>query len=494
MNSDTFHATPDSRPVAWAAMAVVAFWAVSQLVSGLISHRALLTNAFDLSVFDYALWTSLHGRLAAVPFLGQSLFSHHFMPTLSLVIVPYSAFQSPVFLIVLQVAAVAVAAWLLWQLCVDRRLPPVLTLAILTAFLFSRQSSSASGSYFYLESLEPALVFGFVLAWSRQKWWQYWALLLLAMGCKEDVALYVLVFGATMMLGRHKRMAAATCLLAAAWLAVAVLGFIPIVRHLDGLPPANPFIEARYGAGESTATLLSSVGRLFSYRSVTALWRLTVGVAGLCWLGLEWFVVAWPAMLLNLAARQDTLQSALLGHYMWPVLPWLYLAAVGGAARVARRPALGRAAGAILLLVTVADSPVWLRAVRLWHTPWTTAAQVRQDLRALVPPTASVLAMPNLIPHLPHRMAICAVGRETAGCDRTDYVALSTTGDLWPLNSEDVMGRVASYRRDPAYDTVSNGPLYLFRRRPSPSVLSPHREADDVARGGHAEFHSTPGR
>ncbi len=91
-------------------------------------------------------------------------------------------------------------------------------------------------------------------------------------------------------------------------------------------------------------------------------------------------------------------------------------------------------------------------------------------------------------------MAICAVGRETAGCDRTDYVALSTTGDLWPLNSEDVMGRVASYRRDPAYDTVSNGPLYLFRRRPSPSVLSPHREADDVARGGHAEFHSTPGR
>jgi uncharacterized membrane protein len=61
-------------------------------------HLTLGTNAFDLSVFDYALWsTAQGGRDGFVPFLGQSLYSHHFMPTLSLLLPVYRFLPSPLF-------------------------------------------------------------------------------------------------------------------------------------------------------------------------------------------------------------------------------------------------------------------------------------------------------------------------------------------------------------------------------------------------------------
>ena len=50
---------------------------------GLAAHRSLHTNAFDLSVFDYALWsTATGGPVAYVPMFRHSLFAQHFMPTL----------------------------------------------------------------------------------------------------------------------------------------------------------------------------------------------------------------------------------------------------------------------------------------------------------------------------------------------------------------------------------------------------------------------------
>jgi hypothetical protein len=359
----------------------------------------------------------------------------------------------------------AVAAVLLWKL-MPGRLPTTLRLAIVVTFLFSRGSHSAVTSYFYVECLEPALVFGFVLAWRRGAWRWYWPLVVVALGCKEDVSLYVGTFGLAMALrGDSRRAALGTVAVAGLWLAVAVGVAIPTARRWDGLPVQNPFVEARYGDSAS-GYLVPSAARVVSADSLKVLARMTAGVAGACWLGAEWLLIAAPGLVFNLAAKAGTQQARLLGHYLWPIMPWLYLAVVVGAERLAARGRrVAPALAALLLLITVADTPLWSRLASVGRTPWSEASTVRSQLRA-IPADASLLAMSNLIPHVPRRTSMCALLRD-AGCGGSaQYVALSTVGDLWPLTLGEVQARIAAYRADPRYAPVTEGPLYVFRRRP----------------------------
>lgn len=71
-----------SRRASFTATAICSAAFVVYVTLGLIAHFSLRTNAFDLSVFDYALWSSVTGEpLGYVPLFQHSLFAQHFMPT-----------------------------------------------------------------------------------------------------------------------------------------------------------------------------------------------------------------------------------------------------------------------------------------------------------------------------------------------------------------------------------------------------------------------------
>ncbi len=426
---------------------------------GLTSHRALHTNAFDLSVFDYALWsTASDGSLAYVPMFRHSLFAQHFMPTLLLLSPLANVFDSPVYLIGVQALFHAVAAFLLYGFA-RRHTSPVTALALTAAFLFSRRAHSAATSVFYIESAVPLLVFGALLAWSSKRLIVYFVLVLLALGCKEDVALYFAAFGILLTLQRDRAIGVATLLISLGWLLVAAGIAIPFWRELYGLDRANPFMEGRYGAAaEAFRRVVSPValGRIVTVLSAT-------GFAALA--APAWVAIAVPGIFLNLAAAPGTLQAALLGHYLWPILPWLFAAAALGAGLIERRLGRrGRWLPLVILVVALIDLP--LPRV-LWRTPWRQPSAAREVLQqlAVVPATASVLAQPNLIPHLPRRLAMHSLGVYTAGQPEADYILLTSAGDLWPFDATSVQGRIASYGEDPRFERMVDGPLVVFRRR-----------------------------
>ena len=305
---------------------------------GLAAHRSLHTNAFDLSVFDYAVWTTASGGpIAYVPMFRHSQFAQHFMPTL-LALSPLARLSDgPAWLIVLQALFHASAAFLLYRFA-RRHASNGVALALTAAFLFSRRAHGAATSVFYIESAEPMLIFGALIARESRRLIVYWVLVVLALGCKEDVALYVAAFGVVVaVVERDRRVGIATTVLAVAWLAAA-LGFaIPFWRGLYQLDSANPFLEGRYGGlADAAARLVSmeTLGRIVTVMSAT-------GFA--CLLAPLWAAIALPGMLVNLAAAPGALQAALLGHYLWPILPWLFAAAAIGVGRLdVGRPLQGR--------------------------------------------------------------------------------------------------------------------------------------------------------
>ncbi|HEY3056973.1 MAG TPA: DUF2079 domain-containing protein [Thermoanaerobaculia bacterium] len=250
---------PRSRSIAsgLSTHAVNTVIAVSMLLYVLLAiaaHYSLRTNAFDLSLFDYAMWNTVHGRPGWIPFVGHTIFSEHFMPILLLLAPIYSVWQSPVALIVFQLCAVGLAALLLSAVAKTVHLEPIARAAIVGAFLLSRASFFATTSFFYPESLQPVFVFGCVLAWRLRRRLVYWICLVLLLSTKEDAAIYVAAFAAIrFLIDSPLRDSVITFAVAVVWLLFAVAVAIPHSRAIDGLPALNPFLHTRYATGGATS-------------------------------------------------------------------------------------------------------------------------------------------------------------------------------------------------------------------------------------------------
>src|SRR5262245_55203473 len=236
----------------------------------------------------------------------HSLFAQHFMPTLLLLSPLARLFDGPAWLIVLQALFHASAAFLLYRFA-RRHASNGVALALTAAFLFSRRAHGAATSVFYLESAEPLLIFGALLARESRRLTVYWLLVVLALGCKEDVAMYFAVFGLVIaIVDRDPRLGIATTGLSIVWLAVALGIAIPFWRGLYNLDAANPFLEGRYGG------LTDALPRLGSFESLSRIITVFSATGFTCLLAPAWTAIALPGMLVNLAAAPDTLQAGLL--------------------------------------------------------------------------------------------------------------------------------------------------------------------------------------
>src|SRR6266545_1947802 len=415
---------PPKNAASRVVIALIGVWVVVYSARAIVGHLALRTNAYDLSVFDYALWSTTQGHVGFVPFMGESLLSQHVMPTLGLVLPAYLLLPSPWLLIGLQIATFAAAAVLLCRLFPEG-LPMLPRLAILLSFLFGRRSHSAVTSYFYIESFEPLLVFALVLLWRRGRLW--WAALagFLALGCKEDMALYFIGWGGLIFFRESKRRGATIALLSAVWLVASVWWAVPAVRRMEGLPRSNPFV----GSISETAAQADAFGsRVLSVPTAQSLVKISAGTGFLCWLAPEVFAVALPGLFVTLVANPHTRTIGITGHYLFPVLPWLFIAAAIGALRLHAYSANAlRLLSLALIVGTAVDNPMW-QGLSRDLTEFDKARPARRQL-ALIPNNVPVLAMPNVIPHLAHRPRVWALGTKQAEAALPDYVVLTTRSE-----------------------------------------------------------------
>jgi hypothetical protein len=249
---------------------------------------------------------------------------------------------------------------------------------------------------------------------------------------------------------------------AACWFGAAMLIGIPASRAADGLGVANPLLESRFGSPEGHLDPGLAVDRVLSTSSIRRIANLVAMTGGLAVVGGVWLIPALPGIAISLAAAPDTMQAGLTGHYAWPILPWLFLAASWAVIQIEKRaPRLARVWVLLLLGATLIDNPAVRRLRDLRVAPEARAVRTQlAGLRGTV-----ILAQPNLIPHLPHQ-AVYAFGGTGAAPPRTpDLVLLTEVGNLWPLTREDVAAAISRYERDERYQRVSAGPLHGFALR-----------------------------
>ncbi len=204
---------------AWVALSIMAgLWATGMGWLAIQRHLAFRTSG-DLAIFTQAIWATAHGRPFYVSVWGggSNFLGHHFVPLLAVLAPVYSFWPDARFLLVLQVALLALAVVPLY-LFARPRLGVGGGLLVVVAYLLYPALAYVALSDFHEITLAVPLLMaaGAALLNRRLRAATIW--LVLAMLSKEEVVLIAIGFGlyAAFLLG-YRRYGLVLATLSALW-------------------------------------------------------------------------------------------------------------------------------------------------------------------------------------------------------------------------------------------------------------------------------------
>lgn len=415
-------ARAEPRPRAAAAILATVGLAVAALLVhlGVTRHHALVSNIYDLGIFENVVWRSLHGDpLATSLFAGDSFNSEHFAPILLALVPAYALVPRAETLIVLQVLWLCsgVLPLYLWS---RRRTDSVgLALAVGLAYLLSPLVHAGALWDFHELTLAVPLVLWALWALAAGRPVALWISLAALLLVREEMGLVVAAFGLLAILEDQRRRGAAILALGLAWFALVALVFAPgtgIGAHADAL--RGNLVEARSYRDLMLALLANPVRLVLELlRPEKAGYLLCLGAPLLLLpaLGGRVLLLLLPgAAVLVLSANQYVFDPYF--HYSSFFLPAVFAAAPLGALRVQRwfgRPvALELAAGvlaAALVFGWTFGLPGGSFRAGFHPVPWSLTADERErhawlaGLAAALPADACVAATGDVGAHLAAR-------------------------------------------------------------------------------------------
>jgi uncharacterized membrane protein len=466
----------------WSGLVVVAAATAYVAIFGLkslVMYSSFHTGGSTPAGFDQALWNGAHWFGSGEPlthFLSASLCcdsilsDHAFLIFIPLLPVYAVGLGGPEFLMITQCAATALAAVALYLLARGRlgNVPAALLGLAYLAFFVNQRTSA--GDFRTDAFVAPLLLFA-LYAFTRQRVGLYYGLVILALACKEEVALVVIALGLYLILFERSPLnGAATIALAAVWFALDAMVIMP---YAGGLVTRFYAYYRDFGSTpiDMVSTLLFQPAQLALRLSdpgrVKYLVSLLVPLGFAPLLGPSALLIALPRLALNLLSGWDGHYS-LVFWYEFSVTPFLFVAAVYGLERLGkwggqRRVAVVGAGAVYILSGCLLSAQFWgphpLREIsKLEITDHHRLAQMVFDL---IPPDASVAAQSNLSAHLAHRKQL-SILPEVHDADYILFDVFNPNRGPQPDTYEETLRRVFD---NPDYGLIfyRNGYL-LFQR------------------------------
>jgi uncharacterized membrane protein len=269
--------------------------------------------------------------------------------------------------------------------------------------------------YFHPDALAIA-PFLFAYWAARAKRWRWFAVAaVLAVACKEDVALSLAVLGVLMFFWGDKRAGAITAAASLLWFALVTRVILPQVNGIKafydtffGEFGSSPFevaknVVVKPGRAFDTATLPD---RMNYYRMMFA------PVAFLCFASVSTLLIAGPMLAINVLSTFPY-QREIRYHYAALVLVGVILATVEAVARLGTTASLKRFLVGLLLATAFASTVAWGPSpfgVKYHSGLWAQGADPRRPAKqaavAMVPKDEPTSAIYYLSPHLSRRTKI----------------------------------------------------------------------------------------
>ncbi|UCC89328.1 MAG: DUF2079 domain-containing protein [Anaerolineales bacterium] len=475
-------------------------------------HTSFRSNALDLGTMDQAMWNTSRGRLLEYTPLSMAFdnTAADLSPNsrlvggyLELIFLPlsllYWLWADPRLLIAVQAIVLASGAIPLYLLARSQLEDSVASLTITLAYLLYLPLHYVTLADFHASALMiPFLLWAWQVAQQR-RWRSYYLAIGIALLCRVDTALALLGVGACLILqkasssgGRqHLRHGAVTILIGLAWMALDFGLVVPWAKSTYGLG-SNHLGPGEYAglvqdvpgtARWVLAQPLDALGALLGREELQILVDLIAPLGGTPLLALLALLPALPVLVLNILTAAPT-QHAIPIHYLAPVIPFLFIAAVRGTFNAGRwitrltggeqRQGLSQLEGsrltAIFALTMTLLAALFLSSLppgpKFRLTDYYHIGERERELNNtldLISANASVSAQGNLFPHLSRRPVIyrfpTVADAEYLVLD-LDYSASKT-----PLDESAFYATVEGLLVDPSFHVAAfeNGVLLLQR-------------------------------
>jgi uncharacterized membrane protein len=412
-------------------------------------HASQLTTANDLGIFDQILWNVIHGRgmqrTIEVNFVHWGV---HTQPIIYLIALPYLVYPHPETLLVVQSLALALSAVPLYLLARHKLRHGGLALLMAAVYLLSPALQGMNLIDFHPYALAPLFLLWAFYFLHTSRIGGFVVSIVLAIACKEDVALVVALLGLYAVVFLHRpKLGLSVFVIGLGWYALAVGVTQPYFSN--GYDKQGWRYEAlAWPLPELIRTLFTRPGKWIPYAFAPAK---RAYLAGLLWpfgflplLAPQVIAVAAPAVMINLLSSFSAQHEPDLYQYNAAILPFLAIGAVQALAwlqRLPRAPRLRRLltgsvvgllfAGSLSYHVVYGHTPIAAN----FHAPHCGAhCAVRSQLLRYIPPKAAVSAQTTLVPHVSQRQSIYEYPQ---GLSVVDYVLLDVTSPQYAIPSTD---------------------------------------------------------
>jgi uncharacterized membrane protein len=443
-------------------------------------HNSFRSEAFDLGIFDQALWLISQGEVPYSTLLHRHILGDHFSLILYPLAVLYKIYPSVYWLFFIQAISLSFGAPLLYLIARRLNADSESAWFVVIAYLCHPIITNSNLYDFHPECLAVPLILGAVLCALKERLIPFFLLILLAISCKEVIALTIfglgLVFLTPVFMNTRKAGIFAVLLGLASFFIIS-LYLLPAFNVGNA---GSAGIE-RYGPpGLSVSELFIKyltdpmflISRLHITESLKYLRKLLLPYFFALSPGNLWVLVgAVPAFLLN-CLSDLSLQRTIRFHYTLPLLPFLGLMV---AIAVSRQKLLFKnkrlLTWGLVLYLTVPIIGAFIRPSSEFPHPWKPFPEQHLSLKtaiSMIPQDQPVMVPSYIVAQLSHRKQVFMLKDPSPrwGLENVKFLMLNTQNPGW-LVTRNKVEELIKVLRSPSYAKkakliFSSNDVYLF--------------------------------
>jgi uncharacterized membrane protein len=389
-----------------------------------LRHDRFGTFGFDLGIYDQGTWLLSQFKDPFVTVRGIELFGHHTNFFLVFLAPFYWLGAGPIFLLVVQVAAQASGAVALYLLARDLLKSRWAGVALAAALLLNPTYQWLTWEFFHPDAVAIGpLLFAYWAARER-RWKIFTVAAVLALLCKEDVALTMVVLGLLVAFRGDRGKGVIIATASAAWFVIATRLLIPLQNGI------GPFYDSFFGdlGNSPTEVVYNSVrhpskswGLASEGSRQSWYWRMLAPWALMPLFDLRALILAAPMIFVNVVTAFPYTRDYRF-HYASLVVTVCAVATVEAIAWISRRARRGddrtfentrNILVVVVLFAALFTSHLWGASPiakgyddGMWPLAYDPRVAIKSEAIAQVPDDAAVSAIYNLVPHLTHREKI----------------------------------------------------------------------------------------
>jgi uncharacterized membrane protein len=406
-------------PAVLTLLLITVVWSVVFYSLASLRHDHHGTFGFDLGIFDQAVWLTSRFREPFITVRGLNSWGHHNNTVFFLFAPFYWLGAGPKFLLAAQVVSQASGAIAVFLIAKERLQERWLAVSLAAVLLLNPTYQWLVWEFFHPEAFAIGpLLFAYWAAITK-RWGWFWFAAILAISCKEDVALTIIVLGLLVAFGNGPRRTGLVIAgFGTVWFLLTTRALLPLFNE-GNRAFYNDFFASELGGslGEVVKNTFRHPTRTIEFLTneehTTYYWRMLAPFALLPLASPSTFALAIPMLLVN-AFTGFPYTRDFRFHYSSLVVTGCMIATIEAVAFWSRgQHRRAYAMVGFVLAIALATSVAWGPSPigkdyrsGIWPLNGDAREQAKTTAIDLVPAGAATSASYNFVPHLAHRARI----------------------------------------------------------------------------------------